>query len=67
MTGVSLRSRRLRAWIVLLWLILAVVVIAGLVVAFTVSRTAGIVLFGVGAVGYLTLGAIVFMFMPRRG
>jgi hypothetical protein len=66
-TGVSLRSRRLRAWIVLLWLILAVVVIAGLVVGFTVSRTAGIVLFGVGAVGYLTLGAIVFMFMPRRG
>jgi hypothetical protein len=62
-----MRSRRLRAWIVLLWLILAVVLVAGVIVGFTASRTAGIVLFGVGALGYLILGAIVFMFMPRRG
>ena len=31
------------------------------------SALAGIILFGVGAVGYLVLGAIVFAFMPRRG
>lgn len=67
MTGISMRSRRLRAWIVLGWLILAVVLVAGVVVGFTADRTAGIVLFGVGALGYLVLGAVVFMFMPRRG
>ena len=66
MAGLSVRSRRLRAWIVLLWLVLAVILIAGLCVGFTVDRTAGIVLFGVGAVGYIVLGVVVFMFMPRR-
>jgi hypothetical protein len=67
MAGLSLRTRRLRAWIVLAWLILALVLIAGVVVAFTVSGLAGVILFGLGTAGYLTLGAIVFMFMPRRG
>jgi hypothetical protein len=62
-----MRSRRLRAWIVLAWLVLAVLLIAGIVVAFTASGLAGVILFAVGAVGYLALGAIVFMFMPRRG
>jgi hypothetical protein len=66
-TGVPLRSRRLRAWIVLAWLVLAVLLIAGIVVAFTASGLAGVILFAVGAVGYLALGAIVFMYMPRRG
>jgi hypothetical protein len=65
--GLSLRTRRLRAWIVLAWLILALLLIAGVAVAFTVSGIAGIILFAVGAVGYLVLGAVVFMFMPRRG
>jgi hypothetical protein len=65
--GLSLRTRRLRAWIVLAWLVLGVLLIAGVVVAFTVSGTAGVVLFGLGALGYLVLGAIVFMYMPRRG
>jgi hypothetical protein len=62
-----MRSRRLRAWIVLAWLVLAVLLIAGIVVAFTASGLAGVILFAVGAVGYLALGAIVFMYMPRRG
>jgi hypothetical protein len=62
-----MRSRRLRAWIVLVWMILAAVVIAGLIVGFTASWAAGIILFGVGALGYLALGAVVFMYMPRRG
>ena len=66
MAGVSTRSRRRRAWIVLLWLVLAVLLIAGVIVAFTVSGTAGVILFGVGTAGYLVLGAIVFMFMPRH-
>jgi hypothetical protein len=66
MAGVSLRTRRLRAWIVLSWLILAVLLVAGVVVAFAVNGPAGVILFGVGAVGYLVLGAIVFMYMPRR-
>jgi hypothetical protein len=61
-----MRTRRLRAWIVLAWLVLAVLVIAGIVVAFTVSGIAGVILFAVGTIGYLVLGAIVFMFMPRR-
>ena len=61
-----MRSRRRRAWIVLLWLVLAVLLIAGVIVAFTVSGTAGVILFGVGTAGYLVLGAIVFMFMPRH-
>ena len=61
-----MRTRRIRAWIVLSWLILALLLIAGVVVAFTVSGFAGVILFGVGAVGYLLLGAVVFMFMPRR-
>ena len=50
-----------------MWLVLAVLLVAGLVVGFTVSGLAGVILFGVGAVGYLVLGAIVFAFMPRRG
>jgi hypothetical protein len=62
-----MRTRRLRAWIVLAWLVLAVLLIAGIVVAFTASGLAGVILFAVGAVGYLALGAVVFMFMPRRG
>ena len=62
-----MRTRRRRAWIVLLWLVLAVLLIAGVIVAFTVSGTAGVILFGVGTAGYLVLGAIVFMFMPRHG
>jgi hypothetical protein len=62
-----MRSRRLRAWIVLMWLVLAALLIAGLIVGFTASGIAGVILFGAGAVGYLVLGAIVFMFMPRRG
>jgi hypothetical protein len=64
--GLSLRTRRLRAWIVLAWLILALLLIAGVAVAFTVSGIAGIILFAAGAVGYLILGVVVFMFMPRR-
>ncbi len=67
MAGLSLRTRRLRAWIVLSWLILALLLIAGVIVAFTVSGIAGVILFGVGALGYLLLGAAVFMYMPRRG
>ncbi|HEY6499946.1 MAG TPA: hypothetical protein VIZ20_11010 [Streptosporangiaceae bacterium] len=67
MAGLSLRTRRLRAWIVLSWLILALLLIAGVIVAFTVSGIAGVILFGAGAVGYLVLGAAVFMYMPRRG
>ncbi|HEY0719312.1 MAG TPA: hypothetical protein VGD68_16995 [Streptosporangiaceae bacterium] len=66
MAGLSLRTRRLRAWIVLSWLILALLIVAGVVVAFTVSGIAGIILFGVGAAGYLVLGTAVFMYMPRR-
>jgi hypothetical protein len=65
--GLSLRTRRLRAWIVLSWLILAVLLIAGIVVAFTASGLAGIILFALAAAGYLVLGVIVFMYMPRRG
>ena len=49
------------------WLILALLLIAGVIVAFTVSGVAGVILFGVGALGYLLLGAVVFMYMPRRG
>ena len=67
MADLSMRSRRLRAWIVLMWLVLAVLLIAGLVVGFAVNGTAGVILFGVGAVGYLVLGAVVFMYLPRRG
>jgi hypothetical protein len=67
MAHLPMRTRRLRAWIVLLWLVLAVLLIAGLVVGFAVNGPAGVILFGVGAVGYLVLGAIVFAYMPRRG
>ena len=49
------------------WLILALLLIAGVVVAFTVSGIAGVVLFAAGALGYLILGVVVFMYMPRRG
>ena len=67
MANLSLRTRRLRAWIVLSWLVLALLLIVGVVVAFTASGIAGIILFGLGTVGFLGLGAVVFMYMPRRG